>query len=64
MYKLLLLKIKDILDTQDSLPAMCNITSLLYHELDKVNWVGYYLYKDGKLQLGPFQGKMLHLQLK
>lgn len=58
MYKLLLLKIKDILDTEDSLSAMCNITSLLYHELDKVNWVGYYLYKDGKLQLGPFQGKM------
>ena len=34
-----------------------NTTSLLYHSLPDLNWVGFYLLKDGELVVGPFQGK-------
>ncbi|MDO4500899.1 MAG: GAF domain-containing protein [Erysipelotrichaceae bacterium] len=58
MDDLIVKQAKEFLDTEDTLSAMCNITSLLYHELGFVNWVGYYFYKNGKLSLGPFQGKV------
>jgi GAF domain-containing protein len=34
-----------------------NLSSLLYHTLPDVNWVGFYLHKHRELVLGPFQGK-------
>jgi len=33
-----------------------NFAALLYAELDRVNWVGFYFLEDQKLLLGPFQG--------
>ncbi|MCF8009043.1 MAG: GAF domain-containing protein [Halanaerobiales bacterium] len=41
----------------DWLANMANLSALLYHNLENVNWVGFYLMKDGELVLGPFQGK-------
>lgn len=34
-----------------------NLAALLYLELPRVNWVGFYFLEDGELVLGPFQGK-------
>jgi L-methionine (R)-S-oxide reductase len=34
-----------------------NCAALLYHTLADVNWVGFYLLRDGELVVGPFQGK-------
>ena len=34
-----------------------NISALLYEALRDVNWAGFYLLREGELQLGPFQGK-------
>ncbi len=34
-----------------------NISALLYEALEDVNWAGFYLLREGELQLGPFQGK-------
>ncbi len=34
-----------------------NASSLLFHSLPDVNWVGFYLMEDGQLVVGPFQGK-------
>lgn len=34
-----------------------NFSSLLYHSLAGVNWLGFYFYKGGELVVGPFQGK-------
>ncbi len=42
---------------QDFIANAANLSSLLYHSLPEVNWVGFYLYKQGELVLGPFQGK-------
>lgn len=33
-----------------------NFAALLYAELDRVNWVGFYFLEGEKLFLGPFQG--------
>lgn len=34
-----------------------NVSALLYEELPELNWAGFYLMRDGRLFLGPFQGK-------
>ncbi len=41
----------------DAIANAANLSALLYHALDNVNWVGFYLMKQGELVLGPFQGK-------
>lgn len=40
----------------DQIANLSNVTALLNQFLDRVNWVGFYLYKEGELVLGPFQG--------
>jgi L-methionine (R)-S-oxide reductase len=42
---------------RDFIANAANFSSLLYHSLPDVNWVGFYLVKEGELVLGPFQGK-------
>lgn len=44
-------------DEPDLVANLANISSVLFMELDQINWAGFYLYKDGELVLGPFQGK-------
>nr|PZN09277.1 MAG: guanylate cyclase [Caldicoprobacter oshimai] len=39
------------------LAALSNAAALLYMLLPDVNWAGFYLYREGELVLGPFQGK-------
>lgn len=34
-----------------------NISALLFESLTDINWAGFYLIRNGELQLGPFQGK-------
>ena len=36
---------------------LANAVALLYHTLDGLNWVGFYLLEGDTLVLGPFQGK-------
>mgnify|MGYP002725759028 FL=1 len=38
---------------------LANIAALVFHALDRVNWVGFYLRDEQRdeLVLGPFQGK-------
>ena len=38
------------------LSALCNAAALLYGELGRVNWAGFYLLKGEELLLGPFGG--------
>ena len=42
---------------QDMIANAANLSSLLFYALDKVNWVGFYFLKGGKLIVGPFQGR-------
>lgn len=36
---------------------LANASALLAQYLERINWVGFYLMDDGRLVLGPFQGK-------
>ena len=36
---------------------LANASALLWQELKDINWAGFYLMEDGKLVLGPFQGR-------
>lgn len=42
---------------RDLIANLANTASLLYHSLPDLNWLGFYLLKDGELVVGPFQGK-------
>ncbi|QCZ93489.1 GAF domain-containing protein [Salinimonas iocasae] len=42
---------------KDLIANMANISALLFNHLEKVNWAGFYLYKEDQLVLGPFQGQ-------
>jgi GAF domain-containing protein len=36
---------------------LANASALIRQRLEELNWAGFYLMQDGKLVLGPFQGK-------
>lgn len=36
---------------------LSNAAALIYNELENLNWAGFYIMREGKLMLGPFQGK-------
>ena len=38
-------------------PLLSNVSALLFESLPDVSWAGFYMKRDGKLVLGPFQGK-------
>lgn len=40
----------------DLIANLSNASALLNQFLDNINWVGFYLMRDGELVLGPFQG--------
>ncbi|MEJ7540503.1 GAF domain-containing protein [Staphylococcus intermedius] len=42
---------------KDLIANLSNASALLNENLAQINWVGFYLMKDGALILGPFQGK-------
>ena len=41
----------------DAVANAANLSALLAHRLPDINWVGFYLMRDGELVVGPFQGK-------
>lgn len=46
-----------IAETGDETAILANASALLMLELPEINWAGFYLHKNGRLILGPFQGK-------
>ena len=41
----------------DRIANAANLSALLFHFLEDVNWVGFYFLKGDQLVVGPFQGK-------
>jgi len=57
-FPLLLKQVEALIENETDVVAnAANISSLLYHNFDDVNWVGFYFLKDGELVLGPFSGQ-------
>ncbi len=42
----------------DKLSFLANMSALINENMSDINWVGFYLLKDNKLHLGPFQGRV------
>jgi len=38
--------------------VLANASALIKQMTEDINWVGFYILKEGKLYLGPFQGKV------
>ncbi|MFI3172953.1 MAG: GAF domain-containing protein [Eubacteriales bacterium] len=65
-YQLLIQQLNSILEGEtDTIANLSNVSALLYHALDNINWAGFYLKKNDELILGPFQGKLacMHIRL-
>lgn len=57
-YSLLLKQAQALLESEsDFIANAANLSSLLFHNMENVNWVGFYLYKGDELVLGPFCGQ-------
>lgn len=57
-YSLLNRQLESLLDTRDWLTNSAQTCAFIYHAIDKLNWVGFYLQRQpDMLSLGPFQGK-------
>ena len=46
-----------IRDVNYDISNLANTSALLYSEMDRLNWAGFYILRNGQLELGPFQGK-------
>ncbi len=58
-YKTLISALKSLIeDNSYDITILANSSSLLYNELENINWVGFYINKNNTLLLGPFQGKV------
>lgn len=58
LYPLLIKQIRTLTeDVPYRVANLANASALLNQALTDVNWVGFYLMEDGKLVLGPFQGR-------
>ena len=47
-----------VADENDFIANAANLSSLLYHQISQLNWVGFYFRKGEELVLGPFQGQL------
>lgn len=45
-------------EEEEWISLLSNFTALLKQSFESFSWVGFYLLKDGRLILGPFQGKV------
>lgn len=58
LYRILRTQIQGLTDGVSDVTAnLANVSALLNQALEDINWVGFYLMKDRRLLLGPFQGK-------
>jgi L-methionine (R)-S-oxide reductase len=57
MWKGLANQLDSLLDSSDHLiTTLANAAALLFKNIERINWLGFYLYDGSKLYLGPFAG--------
>lgn len=58
-YALLKAQLESLLaDERDFIANAAQFSAFLYHQLDDLNWAGFYLNRNDELVLGPFQGQI------
>ena len=62
---LLILQAKALCENEkDEIATMANLSALVFNSISDLNWVGFYIYKDRELVLGPFQGQPACVRLQ
>ncbi len=57
-YQLLLKQLEALISYEkDPLANAANLSAFLYHNLEQVNWLGFYFQQGDELVLGPFHGQ-------
>ncbi len=58
-YQVMLEQAKALIDGERRvMPTLSNLSALIWESMDTINWAGFYVTAgEGKLLLGPFQGK-------
>lgn len=57
-YRELRLRVRGLVEAEgDWLANLANVAAAVFEWLPDVNWVGFYLLKEGELRVGPFQGR-------
>ena len=58
-------QLKELLaKTDDPLARMASVCAVLHHKMDYYFWTGFYLLKEGKLIVGPYQGPVACQELE
>ena len=64
-HTLLIQQIESILeDETDVIANLANVSAVIKMNMEHINWVGFYIYKESELVLGPFQGNVACTRLK
>ena len=57
-YELMTEQLKSLAEDEPYfIPVLSNASALIFENMEKLNWAGFYLMNKGSLLLGPFQGK-------
>ena len=57
-YQILADQVREIIRTEPwYAAALSNISALIMSSVPDLNWAGFYLMREGRLTVGPFQGK-------
>ena len=57
-YDLILAQLQAVTESEKDLIAnLSNASAVLSMNLDRINWIGFYLVRGNQLVLGPFQGR-------
>lgn len=53
-----------LINTDDLIAGMATVNAVLYHKMQQFFWVGFYLLKNNRLIVGPYQGPVACQELE
>lgn len=51
-------------DVPHLISNLANVSAIIWENIDRLNWAGFYIIEDGLLVLGPFQGKAACVEIE
>lgn len=51
-------------DVPHVIANLANTSAVIFDEMEDINWAGFYIMEDGRLVLGPFQGKVACIEIQ
>ena len=64
-YALMKKQVEGLLQTEPFyVSVLSNVSAVLRENLPDINWAGFYVARNGKLVLGPFQGKVACIHIE